>query len=374
MQIHQFEAKKFIAKGNYSLVYQVIRKGDVNKGRKYALKRYFLRNEENVIRALRERKVLEKILNPEWTSNSPFLPTLFSAFWMGTSVAMVITAGCGMDLCELRISYPQLSESSARFYCAEILCGLEHLHTLKIVHMDLKPGNVLIMTSGHVMITDFDHSLDISSGPSIHPDRLAGTLLYNAPEVTSQELIDEKADIWSWASILVELVGDTVRDHRLLKQELVELAIKGQVSMRGFKRYSNELQNLVTACFMINPQLRPNVSEIKMHPFFKDLDWDDVVACRMEPPLNISKFHFRAAKRRNGIEASNRLILKNLYELEMINANEKFTNPDKTRAYRKFEQNIRSLVKAGISESVLRALFANFNFEHPHAFTVKGDY
>ncbi|VDL21908.1 unnamed protein product [Hymenolepis diminuta] len=307
-------------------------------------------------------------------ANSPFLPTLFSAFWMGTSVAMVITAGCGMDLCELRISYPQLSESSARFYCAEILCGLEHLHTLKIVHMDLKPGNVLIMTSGHVMITDFDHSLDISSGPSIHPDRLAGTLLYNAPEVTSQELIDEKADIWSWASILVELVGDTVRDHRLLKQELVELAIKGQVSMRGFKRYSNELQNLVTACFMINPQLRPNVSEIKMHPFFKDLDWDDVVACRMEPPLNISKFHFRAAKRRNGIEASNRLILKNLYELEMINANEKFTNPDKTRAYRKFEQNIRSLVKAGISESVLRALFANFNFEHPHAFTVKGDY
>ncbi|VDL61133.1 unnamed protein product [Hymenolepis diminuta] len=365
MQANEFVVEKFIAKGKFSLVYEVTRNGNANEGHKYALKRSFLKNKGTIIRALQERKVLEKISTAGGTNKSPFLPILSSAFWMGTSVAMVMTAGCGMDLSELMLSHHPMSESSARFYCAEILCGIEYLHALKIVHVDLKPENVLITTSGHVMITDFDHCLDISSGPSHHPETIAGTVYYKAPEVANRQLIDEKADIWSWASILVELIDDCVRDEELSRDKLNMLAKTGKVTMNHFKSYSYELQDLVAACFNIYPRLRPGVSEVKMHPFFRTTDWNDVVACRIEPPIKLTVSDFRFAKTENHFKTSDPQILNNLYESEMINLDDEIQNSDGTYTYGKYEQDSEDPMNANLTENDLRDLFADFNFENP---------
>jgi serine/threonine protein kinase len=42
----------------------------------------------------------------------------------------------------------------ARFYAAEVFLGLEHMHSFDIVYRDLKPNNILLMTNGHIMISD----------------------------------------------------------------------------------------------------------------------------------------------------------------------------------------------------------------------------
>ena len=49
----------------------------------------------------------------------------------------------------------RLSESQAKFYFAEILLGLEHLHSLDIVYRDIKPENILLDIDGHIRIADF---------------------------------------------------------------------------------------------------------------------------------------------------------------------------------------------------------------------------
>ncbi|RRT51636.1 hypothetical protein B296_00021423, partial [Ensete ventricosum] len=60
-------------------------------------------------------------------------------------------------------------DSVCRFYAAEVLLALEYLHMLGIVYRDLKPENILIRADGHIMLSDFDLSLESTASPTIEP-------------------------------------------------------------------------------------------------------------------------------------------------------------------------------------------------------------
>jgi serine/threonine protein kinase len=49
----------------------------------------------------------------------------------------------------------KFSEEQAKFYFAEILLGVEYLHSNNVVYRDIKPENILIDTDGHIRIADF---------------------------------------------------------------------------------------------------------------------------------------------------------------------------------------------------------------------------
>lgn len=51
--------------------------------------------------------------------------------------------------------HKRFTEDQAKFYFAEILLGIEHLHSKNVVYRDIKPENILIDTDGHIRIADF---------------------------------------------------------------------------------------------------------------------------------------------------------------------------------------------------------------------------
>lgn len=61
----------------------------------------------------------------------------------------------GGDFSNLLHEYGSFEESVARFYLAELVLAIEHLHMIGIIHRDLKPDNILLDSRGHIKLTDF---------------------------------------------------------------------------------------------------------------------------------------------------------------------------------------------------------------------------
>ncbi|KAM0872034.1 hypothetical protein ACQ4PT_038992 [Festuca glaucescens] len=132
----------------------------------YAMKvvdRRLVAKKRKLERAAAERRILRLL-------DHPFLPTLFADFDAAPRFSCVVTEFCpGGDLHSLRHRMPsrRFPPASARFYAAEVLLALEYLHMMGVVYRDLKPENVLIRADGHIMLTDFDLSLESTSSPSL---------------------------------------------------------------------------------------------------------------------------------------------------------------------------------------------------------------
>jgi serine/threonine-protein kinase OXI1 len=77
-----------------------------------------------------------------------------------------------------------LEKKTRRFYAAELVLALEYLHSIGIVYRDLKPENVLIQDSGHVMLVDFDLSTRLPAPPQ-EPDDAAVCPPKPAPPASS---------------------------------------------------------------------------------------------------------------------------------------------------------------------------------------------
>lgn len=121
-----------------------------------------LASRKKLIRAQTEREILASL-------DHPFLPTLYAHFETDKFSCLVMEYCPGGDLHTLRQQQAgkHFPELAARFYAAEVLMGLEYLHMLGIVYRDLKPENVLVREDGHIMLSDFDLSLQCVVSPTL---------------------------------------------------------------------------------------------------------------------------------------------------------------------------------------------------------------
>ena len=91
--------------------------------------------------------------------------------------------------------YTQM-EDMIKWIIFQIICGLYILHKNKLIHHDIKPGNILISSTGVVKIADFG-SVDKSC------TRGNGTIFYESPQVLLRQTGDEKDDMWAVGIIMV---------------------------------------------------------------------------------------------------------------------------------------------------------------------------
>jgi serine/threonine protein kinase len=90
----------------------------------------------------------------------PFVVALRFAFQTADKLYMVTDYCRGGELFFHLKRFRTFPEPMVRFFAAELVCALGHLHSINVVYRDLKPENVLLDAEGHVHITDFGLSRD----------------------------------------------------------------------------------------------------------------------------------------------------------------------------------------------------------------------
>ena len=160
------------------------------------------------------------------------------------------------------------TESEILDYFTQICLALKHIHEKKIIHRDLKSGNIFLMKSGLVKLGDFG----IAKGFKNTMDKaqtMVGTPYYLSPEILENKPYDEKIDIWSLGVLLYEMMTFKMPFNA---SSLPMLSVK---IMRGNYTpppsvYTKDLREIVSKCLMVNPSKRPTIQEILRMPIIQN--------------------------------------------------------------------------------------------------------
>lgn len=155
-----------------------------------------------------------------------------------------------------------MSVSEARFteyqvwqILLQLASGLGHIHSTGIVHLDVKPANVLITTHGALKLGDF--GLSIRVGSQYDPD-MEGDKYYMAPE-TLDGHYDTPADVFSLGLLILELAADVELPSQGVSWQNLR---HGDYSELSFDDISDALNHLIREMIDPDPLKRPPVKEL----------------------------------------------------------------------------------------------------------------
>lgn len=114
--------------------------------------------------------------------NHPFIVKLRYSFQTVNELVLVMDYCPGGDMEDLLVLKNRIEEEDAKLYIAEIILALEALHNNNIIFRDLKPGNVVIDSEGHALLTDFGISIQAYESEGLR-NSYCGTPCYMAPEI-----------------------------------------------------------------------------------------------------------------------------------------------------------------------------------------------
>ncbi|KAJ1656833.1 serine/threonine protein kinase [Dispira simplex] len=235
---------------------------------------------------IKEKKT--KYVNIEKTTLSrlshPFIVRLHYAFQDPGSLYFVLDLARNGELLTLIRRLQRLPEEGARFYLAEIVTAVEYLHHKGVIHRDLKPENILLDENMHIKLTDFGTAklVDETNVTSTSPQRsqsFVGTAEYVSPELLTDKMVDKSSDLWALGCILYQLLEGQPPfkgpNEYLTFQKILRL----EYSMPD--HFSPQARDLVSRLLVLEPTQRlgaddSDLSAIKRHPFFRDIEWDNL--------------------------------------------------------------------------------------------------
>ena len=254
-KIEGYDIVESIGKGSFGHAYKGIRKSD---GRECAIKKInyaamshhekeMLVNECNILKKFKNDNIVQyydRIVDKEHR-----VIYLIMEYCSGGDLQNYIREST-KNIPEDQI-WLSLSELTSALY--DCHCGEE-----KIIHRDIKPGNIFIDKTGHVKLGDFGLAKPIPDG---FTKTYLGTPLYMSPELVRHRTYDEKSDIWALGCVIYEMAARSPPFRAFAQAQL-----DGQIVYSDIKpiprEYSEDLWHIIQKMLEKNPEKRPSVKDL----------------------------------------------------------------------------------------------------------------
>ncbi|XP_040174819.1 ribosomal protein S6 kinase beta-2 isoform X2 [Anopheles arabiensis] len=279
-----FELKKVLGKGGYGKVFQVRKTTGADANSYFAMKvlkkASIVRNQKDTAHTRAERNILEAVRHP-------FIVELVYAFQTGGKLYLILEYLSGGELFMHLEREGIFLEDTACFYLCEIILALEHLHNLGIIYRDLKPENVLLDAKGHVKLTDFGLCKEhIQEGIVTHT--FCGTIEYMAPEILTRSGHGKAVDWWSLGALMFDMLTGMPPFCADNRKKTVDAILKDKLNIPGY--LTPDSRDLIRRLMkrQVSQRLGSGPTDgqaVRAHPFFKNVNWDDVVKRRLDPPI-----------------------------------------------------------------------------------------
>lgn len=331
--INDFEKITLLGMGSCGCVYLVKNKTNQHT---YAMKilKKDNNNRKKVTRAITEQEILAQ-------ANHPFVSKLFFCFQTQLNLYIVMQYCAGGDFYSVIKRQPNgcLTEPQTKFYASCVLLALEYLHFHGIIYRDLKPENMLMHASGHIVLTDFDlsicshqkatprsiikpytHCSGVCVEPNIICNEQVGTAEYMAPEIIAGENYGPIVDWWSFGILIFEMLFGVTPFRGINTCSTFKLIRKCHFEFPSHTPHKFELhskvKNLIKHLLVRKPGKRLGFtggsSEIKDHPYFQEVDFQLLKS--QKPPIipelsgNLDSHYFDPCPRNSVVEDTSEII------------------------------------------------------------------
>ncbi|XP_041431903.1 striated muscle preferentially expressed protein kinase-like isoform X2 [Xenopus laevis] len=185
---------------------------------------------------------------------------------------VLISENCtGRELLYCLVERFRYSEDDVVNYLLQILQGLEYLHEQKVLHLDIKPENVIVSYMNTVKIIDLGSAQNFTPLVLRPLGKRAGTLEYMSPEMLKGDAVGPAADIWGVGVLTYLMLSGRSPFYELDPVETENRILSGRFDI--FKLYSNASQSaslFIRKILTIYPWSRPSLKECFSNPWLQD--------------------------------------------------------------------------------------------------------
>ena len=246
------------------------------------LRKSHLVRRRQIERTQTERKVLSVL-------NHPFVMKLYYAFQTTEKLYLVLDYCPGGELFFHLSRYRRFQEPVARFYVAELLLAIGHLHKHGIIYRDLKPENVLLDAYGHVKLGDFGLAKDGIRHPTQGAKSTCGTPEYMAPEVLNQTGHGFCVDYWGLGMILFEMMTGLPPWYTTDRSKLFRRLRSAPLIFPNEIQFSPHCKACIAGLLERDPRLRLGVlglrSAMRHEFFYRRINFEALMACQIAAPI-----------------------------------------------------------------------------------------
>ncbi|KAG2222376.1 hypothetical protein INT45_006898 [Circinella minor] len=272
-----------LGEGSYSTV---LVGEDKKTGKYYAVKKldkaHIVKNDK-VKYVMIERDALSKM-------NHPGIVRLYWTFKDNRSLYYVLDLARNGELYTYIRRLAPFDMDTARFYAAEILLAIEHIHSRGVIHRDIKPENILLNDDLHIKITDFgsakiispDNASKKSDGNYKYKGELSfvGTAEYVSPELLRSEPTLQEADLWALGCVIYQMHAGR-SPFKAATDYLIFQRIKNR-DLNFPEGFPDVAQDIVEKLLVLEPSERlgseatGGMDALKQHPYFEGVNWETI--------------------------------------------------------------------------------------------------